>query len=68
MKELCKTNKIRKLFFDNIMIDDTWAAIHYRYTKEDLSKEGDIYVGDRMLFLKFIETENGLKISKSWIN
>ena len=50
------------------MIDDTWAAIHYRYTKEYLSKEGDIYVGDRMLFLKFIETENGLKISKSWIN
>ena len=68
MKELCKTNKIRKLFFDNIMIDDTWAAIHYRYTKEDLSKEGDIYVGDRMLFLKFIETENGLKISETWVN
>ena len=68
MKQLCKNNKIRKLFFDNIMIDDTWAAIHYWFTKEDLSKEGDIYVGDRMLFLKFIETENGLKISETWVN
>ena len=50
------------------MIDDTWAAIHYWYTKEDLSKKGDIYFGNRMVFLKFTETENGLKISKTWVN
>ena len=66
MTQLINENEIKKLYFDNILIRDYWAAIHYRYRKENIST-GDITVGDRMQFLKFEEKESSLKIVGSWI-
>lgn len=66
MKALAKKENIKKLYFDNILINNDWAAIHYRFNSENL-KTGEKTAGDRMQFLKFIETDNGLKIAGSWI-
>ena len=69
MEELCNNNEIKKKYFDNILIRGNWAALHYRYTREPKPLTGEnIYVGDRMQFLKFEEEKNGvLKIANSWI-
>ena len=67
MEELCKSYEIKKKYFDNILIRGNWAALHYRYTREQKPLTGDnIYAGDRMQFLKFEEKDGGLKIANSW--
>lgn len=58
--------KIEKLYFDNILIRDDWAALHYRYRITNLSTS-EIYVGDRMQFLQFVQDGSGFKIKASWI-
>ena len=66
MVALTENKTIKKLYFDNILVRDNWAAIHYRYRieyKETNQKE----VGDRMQFLKFIEEGGNYKIQASWI-
>lgn len=68
MEELCNNNEIKKKYFDNILIRGNWAALHYRYTREPKPLTGEnIYVGDRMQFLKFEEKNGVLKIANSWI-
>ena len=68
MEDLCKSYEIKKKYFDNILIRDNWAALHYRYTREQKPLTGEnIYAGDRMQFLKFEEKDGGLKIANSWI-
>ena len=62
MEELCNEKTITKLRFDNVLIREDWAAIHYRYRIEN-----ENYVGDRMQFLKFQEKDGALKIVASWI-
>ena len=62
MEKLCKEKTIKKLNFDNILIREVWAAIHYRYRIDN-----ENYVGDRMQFLKFQEKDGALKIVASWI-
>ena len=62
MEQLCKEKTIKKLNFDNILIREDWAAIHYRYRIE---KEN--YGGDIMQFLKFQVKDGALKIVASWI-
>ena len=66
MKILASNEDIKKLYFDSILICDEWAAIHYRFTSVDLIT-GEKDWGDRMQFLKFTETNGGLKIIGSWI-
>ena len=66
MKALVEKEKITKIYFDNVLIRDNWAALHYRYTKENLETK-EMYAGDRMQFLKFEEKEGSLKIVASWI-
>lgn len=66
MRALAKKEKITKLYFDNILIRDNWAALHYRYRSENLDTK-ELYVGDRMQFLKFEQKESGLKIISSWV-
>ena len=63
---LSTEKKIEKLYFDNILIRDNWAALHYRYRSTDLSNS-EIYVGDRMQFLKFKQDGSVFKIEASWI-
>ena len=65
MQTLSTQKEIKKLYFDNILIRDNWAALHYRYRSIDSSNE--IYVGDRMQFLKFRQDGSGFKIERSWI-
>lgn len=67
MRALVKKENIKKLYFDNILIRDNWAALHYRYTSEDL-KTGVKRCGDRMQFLHFSNNKNGVKIYSSWIS
>ena len=65
MRSLVHKEKIKKLYFDNILIRDNWAALHYRYTSEDLTT-GTKTWGDIMQFLKFEMKDNVLKIVASW--
>jgi len=67
MQKLSEETIIEKLYFDNILIRDNWAAIHYRYRSEN-KQTNEKYVGDRMQFLKFELKENGYKIVASWIS
>ena len=67
IRNLFSTKKIEKLYFDNILIRDNWAALHYRYRIKNLSNGNLESSGDRMQFLKFEEIEGALKINGSWI-
>ena len=65
IKDLCDKENIEKLYFDNILIRENWAALHYRYRREDkASKEKS--VGDRMQFLKLEVKNDVLKIVACW--
>jgi len=66
MKDLFNKYEIKKKYFDNILIRENWAALHYRYTRENKANPGDIYVGDRMQFLKFDKKGDRLIIVNSW--
>ena len=62
-----ESEKITKLYFDNILIRDNWAAIHYRYRRESKNNHR-IKVGDRMEFFKFIKKGDGnFSIEANWI-
>ena len=64
--ELFENYTITKLYFDNVLIRDNWAALHYRYRRAD-KKNTNAYVGDRMEFYKLEQKENRLKIVASWV-
>ena len=67
MRTLAGEKTIKKLYFDNILVRDNWAAIHYRY-RSITTDTNEKYVGDRMQFLKFKEVEdNSYKIEATWI-
>lgn len=63
MATLFSQEKIEKLYFDNILIRENWAALHYRY-RRTIRASSEISFGDRMQFLKF---DDSLKITGSWI-
>jgi len=66
MTELFNKEKIEKLYFDNILIRDNWAGLHYRYRRKRkrIDNGSLIDFGDRMEFLQF---NSELKINGSWI-
>ena len=67
IEELFKNEEITKLYFDNVLIREKWAAIHYRYRRFD-KKNFKVSVGDRMEFFQFKEDGSGnLKIIWNWI-
>ena len=67
MRTLAGEKTIKKLYFDNILVRDNWAAIHYRY-RSITKGTNEKYVGDRMQFLKFKEVGgNNYKIEATWI-
>ena len=66
MKALVENKNIKKLYADNILVRDNWAAIHYRYRIEYF-QTNEKEVGDRMQFLKFREEGTSYKIEASWI-
>ena len=67
MRTLAGEKNITKLYFDNILVRDNWAAIHYRY-RSITKGTNEKYVGDRMQFLRFKEVGgNSYKIEATWI-
>ena len=66
INERFQKEKITKLYFDNVLIRENWAALHYRFRTENL-KSTNKTVGDRMEFYKFQEIEGNLKIVANWI-
>ena len=66
MRTLVQNENIKKLYFDNLLIRDNWAGLHYRFTSENLTTKEKTF-GDRMQFLKFEQKDEGLKIVSSWI-
>jgi len=65
VKETDKSTDTRKLYFDNMLISGDWAAIHYRYTSEDLTTK-EKTAGDAMQFLHFVKEDNQVRVDKSW--
>ena len=57
--------EIKKLYFDNILIRDNWAGIHYRLRSRLETNEKN--VGDRMEFFKFEQKDGSLKIVGNWV-
>jgi len=63
LDELFDQKTIEKLYFDNVLIRDNWAGLHYRYRIKNNAGEVKDF-GDRMEFLHF---NDELKITGSWI-
>ena len=63
IKDLFDEEEIKKLYFDNVLIREYWAAIHYRYRSRN-KKSFTVRVGDRMEFFQF---NSDLKIIGNWI-
>ena len=64
--ELFENEEITKLYFDNFLIRDNWAAIHYRFRSVN-QKNTKTRVGDKMEFFKFEEKDGAKKIVKNWL-
>ena len=64
--ELFANEEITKLYFDNFLIRDNWAAIHYRFRSVN-QKNTKTRVGDKMEFFKFEEKDGAKKIVKNWL-
>ena len=66
IRALFKNETITKLYFDNFLIRDDWAAIHYRF--RSLGKiNTKIRVGDKMEFFKFEVSGTSKKIVVNWL-
>ena len=64
--KLFESETITKLYFDNFLIRDNWAAIHYRFRGVD-QKNTRTRVGERMEFFKFEGTGASKKIVGNWL-
>ena len=64
IEELFGKSDIKKIYFDNILIRDKWAALHYRFTN---TTSGEKTVGDRMEFLQIEKRGNNWKIISSFV-
>ena len=54
---------VKRLYFDNILINNNWSTINYRFNSvEGTTKDAR----DRIQFLRFEETDEGLKIAETW--
>ena len=53
----------KRVYFDNLMVRDNWAAIHYRTVS---TVDGRKEAGSFMQFFRFVETEDGVKIAEVW--
>ncbi len=53
----------KRLYFDNLLVRDNWAAIHYRivYTENGVREDKSV-----MQFFRFKETEEGVRLVECW--
>ena len=66
IRALFKNETITKLYFDNFLIRDDLAAIHYRFRSLDKINT-KIRVGDKMEFFKFEVSGTSKKIVANWL-
>ncbi len=66
INSLFDREKIEKLYFNNILIRDDWAALHYRYRRV-VTSTNEKSVGDRMQFLKFKQDGDEYIIEASFV-
>ena len=66
IKTLFENESITKLYFDNFLIRDNWAAIHYRFRSVN-QKNTKTRVGDKMEFFKFEGEGAAKKIVGNWL-
>ncbi len=53
----------KRLYFDNLLVRDNWAAIQYRivYTENGVKEDKSM-----MQFFRFVEEEDGVKLVECW--
>lgn len=56
---------VKRIYFDNMLISDDWAAIHYKVTNQDVLT-GEKTAGDVMQFLRFSENGDSVKVIECW--
>lgn len=57
--------QLRKLYYDSMLINGDWAAIHFRVVYTD-TESGIQTLGDIMQFYHFVEEDGNLKVDMSW--
>lgn len=57
--------KEKRVRINNILVNADWAAFHY--WSQVVKADGTPDVKESMEFLHFVQTEDGLKIDKSWL-
>ncbi len=62
-KEWFTEKDSKRLYFDNLMVRDNWAAIHYRIVYTENGRKED---KSMMQFFRFVEEEDGVKIAECW--
>lgn len=58
-------SQLRKLYYDSMLINGDWAAIHFRVVFTD-SESGEQRPADIMQFYHFVEEDGNLKVDMSW--
>ncbi len=61
-KAQIEDEQLTRLYFDNMLISDDWAGIHYRVTT--VNEDGEKEASDVMQFLHFVEDGDSLKVDK----
>ncbi len=60
-----KDSRVRRVYFDNLLISGDWAAIRYKIVTTDNATDAET-AGDVMQFLHFKKTDSGVKVIESW--
>lgn len=62
-KEWFEEKHTKRVYFDNLLVRDNWAAIHYRTVS---TVNGEKIDKSMMQFFRFVDTEDGVKIAEVW--
>ena len=62
-KQWFEGKNTKRVYFDNLLVRDNWAAIHYQIVS---TVNGEKEVKSVMQFFRFVEDEDGMKIAEVW--
>ena len=65
LRNEAETVQKTRIYFDNMLIRDNWAAIHYRTVDTNL-ETGEKTDGDHMQFLEYEISGDDVKVIGSW--
>ena len=66
IKARFETETTTRKYFDSMLISGEWAATHYRTVTID-NETGETTCADRMQFFRFAMTDDGIKVTESWL-